>query len=137
MLIWRTIMNIDDLTYGQIKQLQSLFGGSNTVEHSSSLLNNEAIGKKCIIRTYSAGVWFGEVIAKTKDEVVLKNARRMYKWVTTDKGITLSEVSLTGVASESKIQKAVDKVWLQQIEIIPCTEIAIKNIEGQKDYVYA
>jgi len=130
-------MNIDDLTYGQIKQLQSLFGGSHTVEYNSSLLNDEVIGKKCIIRTYSAGVWFGEVIAKTKDEVVLKNARRMYKWVTTDKGITLSEVSLTGVTSESKIQKAVDRVWLQQIEIIPCTEIAIKNIEGQKDYVYA
>lgn len=130
-------MNIDNLTYGQIKQLQSLFGGSDTVEHNSSLLSNEVIGKKCIIRTYSAGVWFGEVVAKNKDEVVLKDARRMYKWVTTDGGITLSEVSLTGVSSDSKIQKTVERVWLQQIEIIPCTEAAIKNIEGQKDYVYA
>ena len=131
-------MNIDDLTYGQIKQLQSIFGNNNVgIEHSTSLLNNEAIGKKCIIRTYSAGVWFGEVIAKTKDEVVLKNARRMYKWVTTDNGITLSEVSLTGVASGSKIQKPVGTVWLQQIEIIPCTNEAILNIESQENYVYS
>lgn len=131
-------MNIDELTYGQIKQIGTLLNGSNQVQTIiSDSLNNDIIGRKCIIRTYSAGVWFGTVLEKTKDECVIGNARRMWKWVTTDKGISLSEVSLTGVASDSKIQKPVDKVWLQQIELIPCTKAAITNIESQTDYVYS
>ena len=131
-------MNIDELTYGQIKEIGALFNANNQTQQAqvSGSLNNDIIGRKCIIRTYSAGVWFGTVLEKTKDECVIGDARRMWKWITTDKGISLSEVSLTGVTSESKIQIPVDKVWLQQIELIPCTTVAITNIESQPNYVY-
>ena len=129
-------MNIDDLTIRDIKELAKLFSSNNTIETGS--LNNDIIGRKCIIRTYSAGVWFGTVLEKTKDECVIGNARRMWKWETTDGGISLSEVSLTGVdASESRVQPPVEKVWLQQIELIPCTKEAITNIESQENYVYS
>lgn len=131
-------MNIDDLTLGQIKEIGCLLDSNNAAvaKHISSL-NNDIIGRKCIIRTYSAGVWFGTVLEKTKDECVIGDARRMWKWVTTDKGITLSEVSLSGVTEDSRIQKPVEKVWLQQIELIPCTKQAIENIESQENYVYS
>jgi len=131
-------MNIDELTLGQIKEIGCLLGANNNAAtNSSNSLNNDIIGRKCIIRTYSAGVWFGTVLEKTKDECIIGNARRMYKWVTTDKGITLSEISLTGVASGSKIQAPVVKVWLQQIELIPCTGTAIKSLESIENYVYS
>lgn len=88
------------------------------------------IGKKVIIRTYSAGVWFGELEQKSGNEVILKDARRMWKWWAKE-GISLSACALYGVKHDgSKIIEAVDSVWLEAIEIIPCTDTAIQSLEG-------
>ena len=37
----------------------------------------DIIGKICMVRTYSAGVFLGEVVSRTGKEVYLKNARRI------------------------------------------------------------
>lgn len=121
-------MNIDNLTLGQIKQIQALLGNASTPS-TQSQDGNAMIGKKVIIRTYSAGVWFGELEQKSGNEVILKNARRMWKWWAKE-GISLSACALYGVKHEqSKIVEAVDSVWLEAIEIIPCTDISIKSLE--------
>ena len=115
-------MDINELTIGQAKELASVFGNSN--EHGL----NGMLGKKVIIRTYSAGVWFGELNRKAGNEVILKNARRMWRWQAAE-SISLSAVAIHGIdQGESKIVEAVDSVWLEAIEIIPCTEAAIKSI---------
>ena len=124
-------MDINDLTIGQAKELACLFGQAQTV----STQECEMVGMYAIIRTYSAGVWFGKVLKKSGAEIILGEARRLYYWKTTDKGISLSEVSLTGVHENSKVCAAVEKVWLQPIEIIPCTNEATINLKGQKNYV--
>ena len=91
---------------------------------------NQMIGKKVIIRTYSAGCWFGTLEEKAKNEVILADARRMFRWKAV-KGISLSACSLYGVDdSYSKIVEPVDSVWLEAIEIIPCTPESIKTLEG-------
>ena len=118
-------MNIDNLTIGQVKELAALFSG---VQPQQSGLNN-MIGKKCVIRTYNAGVWFGEIAEKAGNEVIVKNARRMWKWWAAE-GISLSSVALHGVKhDESKIVEAVPAVWLEAIELIPASDKAIVNIE--------
>lgn len=120
-------MNINDLTIGQAKELASIFGSSKNNTESSGL--NCMIGKKVIIRTYSAGVWFGLLEQKDGKEVILLNARRMYQWWCKE-GISLSAVALYGLnISKSKIIEAVPNVWLEAIEIIPCCEISIKDLE--------
>ena len=87
------------------------------------------IGKKAIVRTYSAGVWFGTIKEKVGNEVVMTKARRMWKWRAAG-GICLSSCAMDGIdASRSKISLAVDSVWLEAIEIIPCAKGAIKTIE--------
>ena len=119
-------MNIVDLTIWQAKKLASLFG-----QQTSGL--NSMIGKKCIIRTYSSGVWFGEIEKKSGNEVIVKNARRMWQWWA-KKSISLSGVAVYGINQQkSKICPSVDYVWLEAIELIPATEIAIESIEGAKD----
>lgn len=119
-------MNINDLTIGQAKELASMFGASKS-EQSSGL--NGMIGKKVIIRTYSAGVWFGVLVQKDGKEVILENARRMYQWWCKE-GISLSAVALYGInVSKSKIIEAIPSVWLEAIEIIPCSESSIKDLE--------
>jgi hypothetical protein len=93
----------------------------------------EMLGKNVIIRTYSAGVWFGLLDQKAKNEVILKNARRLWYWKT-KKGISLSSVALYGIDdSESKIAPAVDSVWLEAIEIIPTTKDSSLSIEEAKN----
>lgn len=119
-------MNIDDLTLKQIKEISALVG---TKQNESSGLNC-MIGKKVIIRTYSAGVWFGELSQKDRNEVILLNARRMWTWWAKE-GISLSSVAVHGIKeNKSKIAESVDCVWLEAIEIIPCSDKAILNIEG-------
>ena len=119
-------MNINDLTIGQAKELAPMFGNKST--ESTGL--NCMTGKKVIIRTYSAGVWFGELGQKDRNEVILLNARRMWTWWAKE-GISLSSVAVHGIKKDqSKIAEAVDSVWLEAIEIIPCTETAINIIES-------
>lgn len=123
-------MNINDLTIGQAKELASLLGASQP-QQASTL--NSMVGKKCIIRTYSAGVWFGEIEQKSGNEVIVKNARRMWQWWAA-KSISLSSVAVYGINQyKSKICPVVESVWLEAIELIPCTDVAITSIEGAKD----
>lgn len=92
------------------------------------------VGKKVIVRTFSAGVFFGEIYLKSNDEIILKNARRLYYWKTNNNGISLSEVANAGLDPESKVCEKVSCIYLKAIELIECSSIAIKNIEDINDY---
>lgn len=119
-------MDIENLTIGEARQLAALFGNQNQPSQGLSAM----VGKKCIIRTYSAGVWFGEIEQKSGNEVIVKNARRMWRWWAAE-SISLSAVAKYGVKHDkSKIVEAVNNVWLEAIELIPCTDKAISSIEG-------
>lgn len=121
-------MNIDELTLGQIKSLQNILGGNAAQKETL----NEMIGKKCIVRTYSAGVWFGEIDQKAGNEVIVKNARRLWRWHT-KKSISLSAIAMGDIdESKCRIAQAVPKVWLEAIELIPTADSAIETIEGAK-----
>lgn len=123
-------MNIDDLTLGQIKEIQSLAianqsGSNDGIQY--------AIGKNVIIRTYSAGVWCGTLSQKSGNEVILNNARRLWRWWAAE-SISLSGVANFGILEDkSQIAPKVDGVWLEAIEIIPTTDKAEKSIMGAKD----
>lgn len=120
------MINIEELTIGQAKELAMLF---STPQQPHTGLTS-MIGKKCIVRTYSAGVWFGEIAEKSGNEVIVKNARRMWYWHAAE-SISLSAVALYGVnQGKSKIVEAVPTVWLEVIELIPASDKAIADIEG-------
>lgn len=117
-----------------INDLKELLSTASPIRNAIEKLDNgqglnEMVGKKVIVRTYSAGVWFGVLYKKDKDEVILQNARRMWRWWAA-KSISLSAVAIHGIrADKSKICEPVYSVWLAAIEIIPCTEDAIKSLE--------
>ena len=123
-------MNLDDLTLGQIKEIGALLGNVNTTTTSNVVAKTHPmIGKKVIIRPYRAGVWFGKLIQKDEDEVILEDARRMYQWWCKE-SISLSAVAVYGINQEkSKICVPVDCIWLKAIEILPCKDVAVKSIE--------
>src|ERR1017187_7999219 len=105
-------MDLDDLTIGDAKKLACMFGKK---EESTSCCH-PFIGKKCIFRSYSSGVHYGELAEKDGKEVIIKDARRLWYWKTNDKGISLSEVALSGLAKDSKVCAPVASIWLEAVE---------------------
>ena len=114
-----------------IKELAELLGMKNTTGESG--LKSFAIGQEVIIRTYSAGVWFGRLKEKAGDEVILTEARRMWRWWAKE-SISLSGVALHGIKQEkSRIAGAIDSVWVQAIEIIPISGKAAESIRTAQE----
>lgn len=86
----------------------------------------------CIVRTYSAGVFAGNLESKLGKEVTLKDARRIWYW---SGAASLSQLAMEGTKDPEncKFPCAVNFVTLTEaIEIIPCTEQAEKSIRGVK-----
>ena len=87
------------------------------------------IGKKVIIRGGRSGVEFGKLVAKNGSEVTLENARRIWYW---SGAASLSQLAKDGTSNpnDCKFTVTVDSITiLDAIEIIPCTDKAIKSIE--------
>lgn len=85
---------------------------------------------KCLVRTYSAGVFFGKIKKRNGKEIHLKNARRIWYW---DGAASLSELAEKGTSrpDKCKFPMPVKSVLLTEvIEIIPCSKEAILSIEG-------
>lgn len=84
--------------------------------------------KYVIVRTYSAGVFAGELVSRKDREVVMHNARRLWYW---SGAASLSQLCMEGVKNpeECKFPCEVDRVeLLEAIEILDCTEDARKSI---------
>ena len=83
-----------------------------------------------IVRTYSAGVFAGYIESRNGQEVVMRNARRLWYW---DGAASLSQLAVNGTTcpSNCKFPCEVDRIeLLQVIEILDCTEKAKNSIEG-------
>ena len=84
--------------------------------------------KYVIVRTYTAGVFAGYIESRVGQEVVLRNARRLWYW----KGAaSLSQLATDGTClpQECKFPCEVDRVeLLQAIEILDVTPKAKESI---------
>ena len=94
----------------------------------------EILNKKCIVRCYGAGVFFGTVTKKENTpsgvEVELKDARRIWYW---SGAASLSQLATEGVKNQKacKFTVVVPELLVTQcLEIIPATEAAIANLES-------
>lgn len=87
---------------------------------TKNILSDFGIGRLCLIRTYSAGVHFGEVVVRAGTEILLKNARRIHYW---EGAFTLNAIALKGAGEGSRLSDSVAEILLTEcIEVIPCTE---------------
>jgi len=114
--------NIDSLTIGEAKQIASFFNKSCQQEQAHPML-----GRRCLVRTYSAGVHIGDVVGVTNGtEVLLKNALRLWKWE--GGGLSLSVVANTGIKG-GRLNKTNEVLLTNAIEFIPTTTEAEKSYE--------
>ena len=88
--------------------------------------------KKCyvIVRTYSAGVFAGNLESRKGREVVLSDARRLWYW---SGAASLSQLAMEGTKDplNCKFPCEVKRVeLLEAIEILDVTEVAKKSIKS-------
>jgi hypothetical protein len=84
--------------------------------------------KTVIVRTYSAGVFMGDLESRTGQEVVLTNARRIWYW---SGAASLSQLAMEGTSDPAncKFPCLVDRVELiQAVEILDVTPKAKESI---------
>lgn len=92
------------------------------------------IGQKVIVRAYGAGVFYGTLKEKDGREVVLTEARRIYRWEGASECIELAEA---GCSKDSKITRAAGEIMIEDVnEIHPCTELAIETIDAIRPWQY-
>jgi len=109
---------LDELTIGEAKQLASLFGNTQTSQQKQP---HPMLGRRCLIRTYSAGVHIGDVVYVDGMEVKLENALRLWSWE--KGGLSLSSVANNGIKG-GRLNKTGEVYLTNVIEFIPTTKIA-------------
>ena len=113
-------MKLDEMTIGEAKQLASMFGGNVIQTHPM-------LGKRCLIRTYSAGVHIGDVVwvnPHNSMELRLENSLRLWKWE--GGGLSLSAVANNGIKG-GRLNKTGEVFLTNAIEFIPTTKEAEKT----------
>jgi hypothetical protein len=115
-------MNIEDLTIKQARELAALFNQPS----AQSSPTNPFIGRRCLIRTYSAGVHIGNVEAVSGMEVHLKDALRLWKWE--GGGLSLSAVANNGIKG-GRLNKTGEVYLTNVIEMIPTSPNAESSFE--------
>lgn len=92
----------------------------------------KSTAKKFIVRAYGAGVFYGEIKSRKGQEVVMKNARRIWYW---SGAASLSQLAVDGTKDPGncKFPVAVPEITLTQvIEILSTTAAAQKSLEAVK-----
>jgi hypothetical protein len=114
---------LEEMKLKDVMQLMNILQGNKSVYEN---------GKYVIVRTYSAGVFAGEIQYRNGQEVVLHNARRLWKW---SGAASLSQLAMEGVKDPENCMFPceVSKVeLLNVIEILDCTNSAKKSIKEVK-----
>ena len=112
-------MNIDELTLGQIKQLQAMLG------------QTQATGPCCrsryvIVRSRSAGVFFAKIVAERPTEVDVIESRHIWSW---QGALTVSDIAVNGVKS-AKISAPVTQTIAEKLEVIDCSDRAAAQLSA-------
>ena len=85
-----------------------------------------------IVRTASAGVFFGKVKEYNKDEITMTDVRKIWYW---DGACAVEQLALDGVTKPDECKLTVvisEMVIAEPIQIIPCTEKASKILSEIK-----
>lgn len=91
------------------------------------------IGKKVLVRSYDAGVYFGTLEKMDGETCKLTNVRNIWKW---EGASCLSQIANDGIKG-GKVGPVVASMMLNRCcQIIPLSEKAIENLESHKPWIF-
>lgn len=112
------------MTIDEIQAIAELLGKS-----SRSVQTHPMVGRRCLVRTYSAGVHIGTVEWINPDnamECKLTGALRLWKWE--GGGLSLSAVANQGIKG-GRLNRTGEVALTNAIEYIPVTDAAWSTYE--------
>lgn len=112
-------MNIEDITIREAREIAALFSNENA-QHAQKW-QHPLIGKRVLVRTYSAGVHIGTLVSVNPDNAMechLKDALRLWKWE--NGGLSLSAVAHNGIKG-GRLNRTDEVTLTNAIEYIPVT----------------
>lgn len=112
--------------YNNGKPKETLLQKVHEAVAASPEQSHPMINRRCIIRTYSAGVHIGDVVYIDGMECKLENALRLWKWE--GSGLSLSAVANNGI-KKGRLNKTGEVYLTNVIEFIPTTK------EAEETYV--
>ena len=113
------------MTIDESKVIAELLGKSSR----NQAIGHPMLGKRCLVRTYSAGVHIGTVEWINPDtamECKLNNALRLWKWE--GGGLSLSAVANQGIKG-GRLNRTGEVALMNAIEYIPVTDAAWSTYE--------
>ena len=117
-------MNIDDLTFGDMKKIAALVGEKSQADSEAG------DGRPVIVRSRDAGVVYGNYAGRTGDTIKLTNARQMWRWKAAKGGTLLDCANFGVVAPECKFSVADAKITIfNACALIDCQADAASSIE--------
>ena len=87
-----------------------------------------------IVRADRAGVFFGNLVKKEGNEVTLNECRKLHYW---DGAAAVEQLAINGTVSPDNCRFTVtveNATIMGVIQIIPCTETAVKSIQAVKEW---
>ena len=118
-------MNIEEMTIKEAREIASMFGNNNSMPVTTgSTWKHPLVGKRVLVRTYSAGVHIGTLVSVNPNnamECELKDALRLWKWE--GGGLSLSTVAHNGIKG-GRLNKTDSVILTNAIEYIPVTPAA-------------
>lgn len=108
-----------NITIAEIAELVKAFGINQPAQTITQ--PHPMLGKRCLIRTYSAGVHIGDVVwvnPANSMELKLANSLRLWSWE--KGGLSLSDIANKGVV-KARLNRTGDVFLTNAIEYIPTT----------------
>lgn len=92
------------------------------------------MAKKFIVRCNRAGVFYGEIVSQNGQEVEMKDVRNLWYW---NGAASVMQLAAEGVSKPKDCKFSVpveSMVLLEAIQIIPCTDDAVKSLDSVKPW---
>lgn len=103
------------------------------MEKKNNGVADSYIGKKVLVRSYDAGVYFGTLEEMDGDKVRMSNVRNIWHWTGAS---CLSQIANDGITGD-KVSCVVSSMVLTRVcQIMHLTQKAIDNLEKQPVWNY-
>ena len=92
--------------------------------------------KYFIVRADRAGVFFGQIKERSTNEVTMTNVRKLFYW---DGACAVEELAMNGTKKPNSCKFTLvvpEMVIANPIQVIPCTDEAVKSISEVKVWKY-
>lgn len=122
-------INIDELTFGQLKQIAALFGNSGASQAHKPDMLAHLVGKKVLIRDHKAGLFLTTLIEVNKQEWLGGKSRKIHYW---EKAGAVEGIAETGIdLKESRITVSTEmSAGKELIQICPVSDKIYDEIMG-------